>query len=342
MPRVGSSTSRTSGLRASHFASTTFCWLPPDSSAAARATSGVRIDSWRRESSASAVSAARSTTPPRDSAVRFGSAMFAAIAKSSSSPCALRSSGTRQSPAAIAAATDPGGRVRPSTATWPPLTGSMPKTARASSVRPAPTRPASPRISPRCSVRSTRTFGLARVRRPEIPRTGTPRAGSARGSARARSRPIISRTTRSRLIRSRASAPLTRPSRRTTTRSATASISARRWLTNSTATPSARSCAITASRRRVSAMVRLEVGSSRITSRARIDRARAISSICRSASDKSATGSSAPKRVPSIFRIGVTARTIAARSSRPGHPRRISRPKSTLPATSRLSKGLSS
>ena len=62
-------------------------------------------------------------------------------------------------PAAIAAATEPGGSGRPRTATRPSLTASMPKMARASSVRPAPTRPARPRISPRCSVRSTRAVG---------------------------------------------------------------------------------------------------------------------------------------------------------------------------------------
>ena len=31
MPRVGSSTISSAGFRASHFASTVFCWLPPES-----------------------------------------------------------------------------------------------------------------------------------------------------------------------------------------------------------------------------------------------------------------------------------------------------------------------
>ena len=47
MPRVGSSKKRMSQSRSSHFAITTFCWLPPDSSLTGCATEGVRMPSWR-------------------------------------------------------------------------------------------------------------------------------------------------------------------------------------------------------------------------------------------------------------------------------------------------------
>ena len=43
MPRVGSSRMITRGLIDSHLASTTFCWLPPDSTPAAAPTSGTRM-----------------------------------------------------------------------------------------------------------------------------------------------------------------------------------------------------------------------------------------------------------------------------------------------------------
>ena len=64
------------------------------------------------------------------------------------SPCWRRSSGTRPTPAPIAADGDERRRRRPPTVTEPASYESMPKIARATSLRPAPTSPASATISP--------------------------------------------------------------------------------------------------------------------------------------------------------------------------------------------------
>jgi len=45
MPRVGSSSSSTDGPVSRHFASATFCWLPPDSLSTSVALLGVLIRS---------------------------------------------------------------------------------------------------------------------------------------------------------------------------------------------------------------------------------------------------------------------------------------------------------
>ena len=107
-------------------------------------------------------------------------------------------------------------------------------------------------------------------------------------------------------------------------------------------TPSRRRSAITISSRSVSEMVRLEVGSSMITSRLSSERALAISSSCRCASDRRATGASGAKSTPRRAKIGSTSAAIRRRSMSRSGPFRGSRPMNTLPAASRLSSRLSS
>ena len=177
--------------------------------------------------------------------------MFSVTDNSSTSPQRLRSSGTRKMPWPMASrgvrmatvpAVEAQFRRRPAR--------SMPKMARASSVRPAPTSPAMPRISPARRERSTRAPGCAAVRKPATSSTGVAGraawAGCRAISGRGRSSGGSWRRARS---RSRASSPTTAPSRSTTTRSAQCSTSFRRCEMKMIATPSALSSAITCSSR---------------------------------------------------------------------------------------------
>ena len=63
MPRVGSSTISTAGLRPSHLASTTFCWLPPDSMATGSVSRPYLIFSRAAQSAAIARSAEALISP---------------------------------------------------------------------------------------------------------------------------------------------------------------------------------------------------------------------------------------------------------------------------------------
>ncbi len=118
----------------------------------------------------------------------------------------------------------------PSRVTEPPRIGSTPNTARAIEVRPEPTSPATPRISPRRTDKSTWRSGNAAVTNPLMsqPRPSGVRDGGTYTDFR--SRPIISRIIAACEIASRASSPATRPSRRQTTRSALVMISPSRWV----------------------------------------------------------------------------------------------------------------
>ena len=128
----------------------------------------------------------------------------------------------------------------------PPSSGSMPKTARASSVRPAPISPASPRISPRRTVEVDRARrpggGARRPRSPGSARPAPPPAGGRSTSGRARSSAGSSPRARSRRA---PRCPTTRPSRSTTTRSAQAVTSPSRCEMKMTLTPDARRSATT-------------------------------------------------------------------------------------------------
>ena len=81
---------------------------------------------------------------PRDRRGRLGSVMFCAIGRSSRMPAPLRSSGTRKMPALTASAEVAKRTGCRRARSSPPAGRSMPKMARASSVRPAPTRPGKP------------------------------------------------------------------------------------------------------------------------------------------------------------------------------------------------------
>ena len=95
------------------------------------------------------------------------------------------------------------------TRTRPARTESRPKIARSNSVRPAPTRPAMPRISPRCSV----NVAAARHRTPSTSSSASPACRGVRGKRSSTSRPTISRTISSGVIVA-GPPPTTRPSRK--------------------------------------------------------------------------------------------------------------------------------
>src|SRR3984957_6633485 len=145
MPRVGSSKITTFGVIDSHFASTTFCWLPPD-----RVPTIVSMEAVRMSSAALRSVALRRSAPVRMSicqakATRLASEMFSLIDDSSTSPERLRSSGTRKMPRSIASRGVRMATGRPSRRTSPPTGRSTPKIAQASSVRPGAAGPAHPR-----------------------------------------------------------------------------------------------------------------------------------------------------------------------------------------------------
>ena len=79
--------------------------------------------------------------------------MLVAIGSRSASPVFWRSSVSSAIPASTASRGEPIAVLRPETSTSPESIGSSPKIARHSSVRPAPTSPASPTISPARSVK---------------------------------------------------------------------------------------------------------------------------------------------------------------------------------------------
>ena len=133
-------------------------------------------------------------------------------------------------PRRIDSAIPPSGSASPSSVTWP-VAGRRPKIASSISLRPAPTSPPRPRISPACSVKDTP------ARLPSTCRSRTASTGTASGSTAGRSgnSSVISRPTMSAMIcrslsAAVASCRMMAPSRMIATVSEIASISSMRWL----------------------------------------------------------------------------------------------------------------
>jgi hypothetical protein len=118
----------------------------------------------------------------------------------------------------------------PSSASVPPTGGSTPNSAWATSDRPAPTRPAIPRISPCPTVKDTACCGYRCVRRPVTLKAARPSLGGEDFGSLSMSRPTISLMIASCVSCSRASCPALAPSRSTTARSATTGVSPRRCV----------------------------------------------------------------------------------------------------------------
>ncbi len=230
-------------------------------------------------------------------------------------PCCRRSSGTRATPAAIAASGEELGSTWPRTVTRPADRRSMPKTARATSLRPAPTSPARATISPR------RTEKLMSCRTPSRPSCSTcsttsPAGTWVLGNSWSRSRPTIDRMTSSTVMSCAADVRTNRPSRMIVTRWQLAKTSSSRCEMKSTAAPSRRSARMTSKSRSTSTVVRAAVGSSMTRTFAWADRALAISTICWSATDSPRAVRCGSSATPSRVKISPALRFIAGRSMR--------------------------
>src|SRR5258708_6286475 len=131
----------------------------------------------------------------------------------------------------------------------------MPKIARATSLRPAPTRPARATISPRrtWNVMSSKTPALERCC---TSRTTSPGAVAVLGNIASRSRPTIDRMMSSIVTSSIGAVRANRPSRMTVTRWQLAKASSSRCEMNSTAAPWERRAPITSNSRSTSMVVR--------------------------------------------------------------------------------------
>ena len=276
---------------ASHLASTTFCWLPPESVCTGSSRRWYLVCSRAVQSRARRRSPSPTSRPRRVSERSRVWVTLRWIERSMTRPCWRRSSGTSARPAAIAAFAECAGSSRPETRTVPESRGSTPNTARTTSERPAPTRPASATISPARTVNETSVKTPARLS-PSTSSTTSPGSTSVFGKSVPSSRPTIRRTISSTVTSARGSVETWAPSRMIVTRSQSAVISSNRWEMNSTAAPASRSDRATPKRRSTSTPESAAVGSSMTTTRASSDSALAISTICWSAMERPRAGRS--------------------------------------------------
>ncbi len=119
MPRVGSSRMSTLGRAASQRASTTFCWLPPESLPTSWSREGVRTLSRSTYSAPMRRSARRCTIRKRVSRRRMARVAFSRTLRMSTRPSRLRSSGAKPMPCAMAALGECRSSSWPSTRTAP-------------------------------------------------------------------------------------------------------------------------------------------------------------------------------------------------------------------------------
>src|SRR4051794_8675211 len=315
MPRVGSSMMSTRGSVASHLPSTTFCWLPPERNPTGSPKPCSLMRRRSAQSAAIARSAPRPMTPRRPSAPRRVSVRLRSTLKSMTRPCWRRSSGTKPTPARMAALGEPLGSSTPATSTVPASRLSMPKIARATSLRPAPTSPASATISPRWTWNETSVKTPSRVRR-ETFSTGAPISASVFGNSASSSRPTIFLTSSSLVSSFAGPSWVTWPSRSTVTVEQIAKTSSRRCEMKRTAAPRCLSVSTTPNRRWTSVPLRAAVGSSMIRTRASKDSALAISTICWSAIDRPRTGCCGSSLTPRRSSSDLTWSCSALRSMR--------------------------
>ena len=209
----------------------------------------------------------------------------------------------------------------------------MPKIARATSLRPAPTSPASATISPERTSKETSVNTPSLVSRCTAS-TASPTSASTFGYSAVSSRPTIRRTSSSESMSAAAVSWTTSPSRITVIVEQISKISSSRCETNSTAEP--RSCRVrtTPNRRSTSGRDSAAVGSSMISTRASKLSALAISTICWSAIDSPRTGRSGSRATPRRSSNSCTCLSIARRSIRRPAPSGC-RPMTTFSATGR-------
>ena len=228
IPCVGSSRTRTDGRVTSQRLRATFCWFPPESVATGRKRAGVLMARRRAYSTAISFSRRESSLPRRESRSSDASVMLALIGSSATTPCRRRSSGRWAMPCAMASAGRRMRTVRPRSRISPWSAGVRPKIARATSVRPAPTRPARPRTSPARRERLTSRTPVAEQPRPRSSSTTSPGAAGFLGNTASRRRPTMSWISSARSTSAIGRVAMVRPSRRTVTRSATRASSSSR------------------------------------------------------------------------------------------------------------------
>lgn len=233
-------------------------------------------------------------------------------------------------PAASAAAGSARRTGRPRTRIRRTRAGFAPISASALDVRPEPTRPAKPRISP---SRSAKRFTGPFSRTCSASTSSTGAASRARrgfgGKLCSMRRPTIISTSAPTSVRATSVVPTYCPSRSTVIRSHTSKISSRWCEMKIIATPRRLSSRITPNRCAASAGVSVAVGSSRISSRASSDSALPISTNCCCATDSSRTGADRSIATSSRAKMSAAARRIRARSRSPSRPRH-SRPRNRL------------
>ncbi len=215
----------------------------------------------------------------------------------------------------------------------------MPKTARTTSLRPEPTSPANATISPVRTVKETSSKRPVRVRF-ETSSTVAPTSAGTLGNSSASARPTIRRTTSAGDESATSASATVAPSRMTVNRSQSANTSSRRWLTKTTAAPRSRSRRATSIRRPASTADSAAVGSSITITRASIESAFAISTICWSAIDRPAAVRSGSRCTPSRSNSSAARWFIVCQSTRP--PVRGWRPTNTFSASDRSGKRLGS
>ena len=164
---------------ASHFPSTTFCWFPPE-----RFTTGVWIDGVLTRKRATSVSATRRSRravqePEAGVATDRGEGGVLRDGHGQHQAVALAVLGSEVDPAPMASLGRSGRKAVPSSRMSPPRAGVAPKRDCISSVRPEPTRPAKPRISPRKAEKDTGA-GAPGTRRPSTASTVSECARSGR------------------------------------------------------------------------------------------------------------------------------------------------------------------
>ena len=208
----------------------------------------------------------------------------------------------------------------------------MPKTARATSLRPAPTSPASATTSPARTSKEMSTNTPSRVRRSTLSTTSP--GSCAWWVPLCTSRPTMARTRSSGVSPSSGRETISLPSRSTVTRWQMRKTSSSRWEMKTTAAPSARSVSTTVNRRSASTGDSAAVGSSMIRTRASRVSALAISTSCCSAIDRPRAMRSGSIATPRRLKISSTWRSIARASMR--RPLRSGwRPMNTFSATDR-------
>ena len=227
-PRVGSSTMSRRGSGASHLASRTFCWLPPESFSSSCWVDGVEMFRSLMYRLAMSSMAWRDRTPFRETLPNTVAAMFWATECPRKRPATLRSSGIIPMPALTASQGPPKLTSWPCRRTTPDSRLRTPKMAWQASERPEPTSPERQMSSPARTLKETSST-TGRAARCSTSSTTSPGVTASPRWKRT-SRPTMRRMSSSWVVAATSRVPVTAPSLRTVTRSQSWKISARRWL----------------------------------------------------------------------------------------------------------------